>query len=164
MLSLLHAPYWRFNRPTILNFARRPRNHPRLRTLGGEMEPDQSDRPGEGTAFLFSRIFWPRTGYRPRSTTLLQRFSLILAPSRASLVLAPEGSLWQEPPACRDLLGRFFGYRACCRSSVVEHSIGNGEVDSSILSGSTSYRLEIAKLSLIHFADELRASPKGTTP
>jgi hypothetical protein len=27
---------------------------------------------------------------------------------------------------------------ACCRSSVVEHSIGNGEVDSSILSGSTS--------------------------
>jgi hypothetical protein len=38
--------------------------------------------------------------------------------------------------------GRPFGpiplkYRACCRSSVVEHSIGNGEVDSSILSGST---------------------------
>lgn len=29
--------------------------------------------------------------------------------------------------------------RARCRSSVVEHSIGNGEVDSSILSGSTSY-------------------------
>jgi hypothetical protein len=28
---------------------------------------------------------------------------------------------------------------ACCRSSVVEHSIGNGEVDSSILSGSTIY-------------------------
>ena len=27
----------------------------------------------------------------------------------------------------------------CCRSSVVEHSIGNGEVDSSILSGSTSF-------------------------
>ena len=31
---------------------------------------------------------------------------------------------------------------ACCRSSVVEHSIGNGEVDSSILSGSTSFPLE----------------------
>jgi hypothetical protein len=28
--------------------------------------------------------------------------------------------------------------RACCRSSVVEHSLGKGEVDSSILSGSTS--------------------------
>lgn len=27
----------------------------------------------------------------------------------------------------------------CCRSSVVEHSIGNGEVDSSILSGSTIF-------------------------
>jgi hypothetical protein len=26
---------------------------------------------------------------------------------------------------------------ACCRSSVVEHSLGKGEVDSSILSGST---------------------------
>jgi hypothetical protein len=37
-------------------------------------------------------------------------------------------------------LGRFLSkYRACCRSSVVEHSIGNGEVDSSILSGSTSF-------------------------
>ena len=36
----------------------------------------------------------------------------------------------------------FFGFPdscSCCRSSVVEHSIGNGEVDSSILSGSTTY-------------------------
>jgi hypothetical protein len=32
---------------------------------------------------------------------------------------------------------------ACCRSSVVEHSIGNGEVDSSILSGSTTFANEI---------------------
>ena len=31
-----------------------------------------------------------------------------------------------------------FGRRRCC-SSVVEHSLGKGEVDSSILSGSTSY-------------------------
>jgi hypothetical protein len=30
------------------------------------------------------------------------------------------------------------GLKACCRSSVVEHSLGKGEVDSSILSGSTS--------------------------
>ena len=30
----------------------------------------------------------------------------------------------------------------CCRSSVVEHSIGNGEVDSSILSGSTIYLID----------------------
>ena len=30
-----------------------------------------------------------------------------------------------------------FFLRPCCRSSVVEHSLGKGEVDSSILSGST---------------------------
>jgi hypothetical protein len=32
---------------------------------------------------------------------------------------------------------------ARCRSSVVEHSIGNGEVDSSILSGSTIFQCRI---------------------
>ena len=36
---------------------------------------------------------------------------------------------------------------ACCRSSVVEHSIGNGEVDSSILSGSTSFLIDVVDLS-----------------
>lgn len=36
---------------------------------------------------------------------------------------------------------RFFT-STCCRSSVVEHSIGNGEVDSSILSGSTIFPIE----------------------
>jgi hypothetical protein len=41
-------------------------------------------------------------------------------------------------PLGSGLFGRSFE-RACCRSSVVEHSIGNGEVDSSILSGSTIY-------------------------
>ena len=30
---------------------------------------------------------------------------------------------------------------ACCRSSVVEHSLGKGEVDSSILSGSTRFTI-----------------------
>jgi hypothetical protein len=34
----------------------------------------------------------------------------------------------------------------CCRSSVVEHSIGNGEVDSSILSGSTTKPLKLQHL------------------
>jgi hypothetical protein len=44
--------------------------------------------------------------------------------------------------------GRFlkFKSRACCRSSVVEHSIGNGEVDSSILSGSTRFPFENQRL------------------
>jgi hypothetical protein len=36
------------------------------------------------------------------------------------------------------LFGRFSFSEAGCRSSVVEHSLGKGEVDSSILSGSTS--------------------------
>jgi hypothetical protein len=43
--------------------------------------------------------------------------------------------------------GRFC-IRACCRSSVVEHSIGNGEVDSSILSGSTSFYNYVKRLLL----------------
>src|SRR5690349_3359706 len=51
--------------------------------------------------------------------------------------LAWRGALWQRTPTCRGLHGRFWQPRVCCRSSVVEHSIGNGEVDSSILSGST---------------------------
>ena len=38
---------------------------------------------------------------------------------------------------------------ARCRSSVVEHSIGNGEVDSSILSGSTIHLIEISTFLLI---------------
>ena len=33
----------------------------------------------------------------------------------------------------------------CCRSSVVEHSIGNGELDSSILSGSTIFLAQITR-------------------
>jgi hypothetical protein len=42
--------------------------------------------------------------------------------------------------------GRFTLSGARCRSSVVEHSIGNGEVDSSILSGSTISPNEIKDL------------------
>ena len=36
----------------------------------------------------------------------------------------------------------------CCRSSVVEHSLGKGEADSSILSGSTILPSKIKRLSL----------------
>ncbi len=44
--------------------------------------------------------------------------------------------LWQFPPAFGPpFQGRFRSHR--CRSSVVEHSLGKGEVESSILSGST---------------------------
>jgi hypothetical protein len=54
--------------------------------------------------------------------------------------LARKGALWQG--SARSVgapLGPILVSGACCRSSVVEHSIGNGEVDSSILSGSTIY-------------------------
>ena len=53
--------------------------------------------------------------------------------------LAQPGALWQGSAR---LVGAFLAdsrIRARCRSSVVEHSIGNGEVDSSILSGSTIF-------------------------
>ena len=73
----------------------------------------------------------------------------VLDPFRPGQLLAPAGALWQEPAACRALLGRFLEYRACCRSSVVEHSIGNGEVDSSILSGSTIHLLDLYTFILI---------------
>src|SRR5215475_4697469 len=55
-----------------------------------------------------------------------------------SPVLAQWGGLWQEP-AARDgfVKADSVFVHACCRSSVVEHSLGKGEVDSSILSGST---------------------------
>ena len=51
----------------------------------------------------------------------------------------PEGAFWP-----------ILYSRACCRSSVVEHSIGNGEVDSSILSGSTIY---LAEFVIIYLTD-----------
>ena len=43
--------------------------------------------------------------------------------------------MWQFPRASSDVVSPPF---RCCRSSVVEHSLGKGEVDSSILSCSTS--------------------------
>ena len=84
-----------------------------------------------------------------------------LRPHPASLAfrLAPRQALWQCPAACKSgHLARRFRRRACffrgqllvprahpgCRSSVVEHSLGKGEVESSIPSGST------IKIRLVH--------------
>ncbi len=39
----------------------------------------------------------------------------------------------------------------CCRSSVVEHSLGKGEVESSILSGSTIFISNFNKLLVLDF-------------
>ena len=63
------------------------------------------------------------------------------------LALAPGKSVWQRTPR---LVGRSrsrFPQPARCRSSVVEHSIGNGEVDSSILSGSTIFPCDFPSIS-----------------
>ena len=52
----------------------------------------------------------------------------------------PVGAFWADSVS-----------RACCRSSVVEHSIGNGEVDSSILSGSTIQRADYLTFFMFDF-------------
>ena len=61
--------------------------------------------------------------------------------------------MWQEPAARRIALKGPILYfpGMCCRSSVVEHSLGKGEVDSSILSGSTRKSLKNQHLPLDHF-------------
>ena len=51
--------------------------------------------------------------------------------------LRMRGACGKDRPLRRGPFGPILVTGACCRSSVVEHSIGNGEVDSSILSGST---------------------------
>ena len=48
-------------------------------------------------------------------------------------LLAPPGVVWQFPPRLRD----FIFCAPCCRSSVVEHPLGKGEVECSIHTGST---------------------------
>ena len=49
--------------------------------------------------------------------------------------LAPPGAVWQFPPRSRCAI--FVCALFCCRSSVVEHPLGKGEVECSIHSGST---------------------------
>ena len=50
--------------------------------------------------------------------------------------LAPPGVVWQFPPRSRRAIFRCAF--SCCRSSVVEHPLGKGEVECSIHSGSTT--------------------------
>ena len=72
-------------------------------------------------------------------------------------LVSPSTRLRQRSPcgknrlACRGLRADSSNSRACCRSSVVEHSIGNGEVDSSILSGSTIHHIDNTGICLIDF-------------
>jgi hypothetical protein len=81
----------------------------------GNREPDW---PRAGDLYGFCP-FWPLPGPAAR--------------------LRQRGPCGKNRPPAGAFLGPILLYRACCRSSVVEHSIGNGEVDSSILSGSTSF-------------------------
>src|SRR5262249_24019955 len=54
--------------------------------------------------------------------------------------LAPCRAVWQGSPHARPLSHPSFSHPARrCRSSVVEHPLGKGEVVSSILTGSTRY-------------------------
>jgi hypothetical protein len=56
-----------------------------------------------------------------------------------------------------------FSYPGCCRSSVVEHAIGNGEVDSSILSGGTSSTGVSARYSAATLVDFWVAASRSMT-
>jgi hypothetical protein len=60
-----------------------------------------------------------------------------LAFSRKAASLARLAALWQGTRRLRDMQDPDFGRSQRCRSSVVEHSLGKGEVVSSILPGST---------------------------
>src|SRR5262249_32007868 len=61
-------------------------------------------------------------------------------------VLAPPTPLWQASPARRVRRASAPRPDKSCRSSVVEHSLGKGEVDSSILSGSTTRPMKLPAL------------------
>ena len=68
------------------------------------------------------------------------RRAAVRSPARSGkrllAVLAPRNPLWQFP--ARPPGPPWRRARSCCRSSVVEHPLGKGEVVSSILTGSTS--------------------------
>jgi hypothetical protein len=54
-------------------------------------------------------------------------------------------------PRCYGRKPRAQARFGCCSSSVVEHSLGKGEVESSILSCSTSYLIEIVSMLISRF-------------
>jgi hypothetical protein len=64
--------------------------------------------------------------------------------------LAQQGGLWQISARSVGPLAAADSHPStCCRSSVVEHSIGNGEVDSSILSGSTIFPFNRTRIGVL---------------
>ena len=87
-----------------------------------------------GCLRLAALAVFPQRGRGPPGTAL-RHARLCCRPSYPS-----DGRAASQRPATLDIAG-LIGYALaslrCCRSSVVEHSLGKGEVDSSILSGST---------------------------
>src|SRR5215467_819305 len=77
-----------------------------------------------------------------RDHALRQGKSVMPRASVATAILAhslhPCSPCGRFRPLPRRRTYRQWRCRPCCRSSVVEHSLGKGEVDSSILSGSTT--------------------------
>ena len=91
---------------------------------------------GSGRAFLLLGRITHDDAARPQFRALLGEkrgpFKQRESPAPALAIHRP---LWQKPP--HRAQGPGPKARKCCRSSVVEHSLGKGEVESSILSGST---------------------------
>src|SRR5579872_3163702 len=90
---------------------------------------------------LFMKSAAERGRRRPRDSK--SRFAVKFRPAPVMLTTAClrlTGPYGKDRAALLAFFSRFsyLAYlAACCRSSVVEHSLGKGEVDSSILSGST---------------------------
>ena len=84
----------------------------------------------------------------------------ILSALRGQACLRTGGGLWQEPAACRAFSLDSHLPAACCRSSVVEHSLGKGEVHSSILCGSTMNAHEIGAFR-VHVVPQLDINQRG---
>jgi hypothetical protein len=95
-------------------------------------EPDRRGPPGLQPETGYLCQFWP--------------FWTLSGPANC---LRQRGPCGKNRPPVAPFWADSLEYRACCRSSVVEHSIGNGEVDSSILSGSTIHLLDLYTFILI---------------
>ena len=91
---------------------------------------------GSGRAFLLRGRITHDDAAQPQFRALLgEKRGAIKQRDGLTHALAIPRPLWQKPPIAREASGP--QARKCCRSSVVEHSLGKGEVESSILSGST---------------------------
>ncbi len=96
---------------------------------------------------------------RPARARILQAISRWATRGRTSgrTILARRHPLWQFPPASGAPLRT--APDSCCRSSVVEHPLGKGEVVSSILPGSTRKSTVFSKPARIEREAAIRDRP-----